>query len=124
MPIVGPTTKEQGTQFSLDDIELAYLNSGFAVIPNMLSSPTCSSVYGGLSANTCYMNSIIQCLSHTLEMTDIFLCSSEDAGLVSSGEFRAKKIMQFFRTYIFAGYRGLQVGWHKFVTKIRACAHF
>ena len=22
------------------------------------------------------------------------------------------------------GYRGLQVGWHKFATKIRACAHF
>ena len=85
MPAVGPTTKEQGTQFSLDDIELAYIKSGIAAIPNL--------------GNTCYMNSTIQCLSHTLEMTDIFLCSSEDTGLVSSGEFCEKEIKQLFRTY-------------------------
>ena len=51
MPAVGPTTKEQGTQFSLDDIELAYIKSGIAAIPNL--------------GNTCYMNSTIQCLSST-----------------------------------------------------------
>lgn len=65
------TKEERGTQLSLDAIEAAYLNSGIAGLPNF--------------GNTCYMNSTIQCLSHTLEMTDIFLCSIEDTGLVFSG---------------------------------------
>jgi ubiquitin C-terminal hydrolase len=58
----------------LDTIEAAYLNSGIAAFPNL--------------GNTCYMNSTMQCLSHTLEMTDIFLCGAEFDGLVCSGEYR------------------------------------
>jgi ubiquitin C-terminal hydrolase len=66
------STGERGTQLSLDVIEAAYLNSGIGVFHNL--------------GNTCYMNSTIQCLSHTLEITDIFLCGTEFDGLMCSGE--------------------------------------
>ena len=67
------STTEQGTQLSLNAIEAAYLNSGIAAFPNL--------------GNTCYINSTITCLSHTLEMTDIFLCATGFNGLVFSGEY-------------------------------------
>lgn len=50
---------ERATQLSLDTVETAYLNGGLMGISNL--------------GNTCYMNSVVQCLSHTLELTDIFL---------------------------------------------------
>ncbi len=62
---------ERATQLSLDKVEAAYLNGGIVGISNL--------------GNTCYMNSIIQCLSHTLEMTDIFLSREFTVGTLCSG---------------------------------------
>ena len=72
-PVTDSTTQDQGTQLSLDPVEAAYLNCGIAGLENL--------------GNTCYINSTIQCLSHTLELTDIFLCSDDEqhTGPLSSG---------------------------------------
>lgn len=36
--------------------------------------------------NTCFMNSIIQCLSHTIELTDLFLCNNYTSKMCSGKE--------------------------------------
>ena len=60
------------TQLSLDALEAAYLNSGVVGLVNL--------------GDTSYMNSVIQCLSHTLELTDIFLsCDKKFRGSVCTG---------------------------------------
>ena len=67
-----PTPSPEGaTQLSLDEVEAAYLTGGIVGISNL--------------GNTCYMNSMIQCLSHTLEMTNIFLSRDFPRGSVCAG---------------------------------------
>ena len=62
---------DKATQLGLDKVEAAYLHGGLIGISNL--------------GNTCYMNAIIQCLSHTLEMTDIFLYKDFPLGTICSG---------------------------------------
>ena len=64
-------SQERATQLSLDKVEAAYLTGGIVGISNW--------------GNTCYMNSMIQCLSHTLEMTDIFLSRDFPRGTICKG---------------------------------------
>ena len=72
--ITAPSYCERATQLSLDKVEAAYLNGGIKGITNL--------------GTTCFMNAVIQCLSHTLEMTDIFLFGDFPEGTVSSGRVR------------------------------------
>ena len=65
------STCEKATQLGLEKVEAAYLHGGLMGISNL--------------GNTCYMNAMIQCLSHTLEMTDIFLSRDFPLGTICSG---------------------------------------
>lgn len=59
----------KGTQLPLDPIEAAYLSGGIIGMINI--------------GNSCYMNCVMQCLSHTLEMTDIFLTNDYTSTMCS-----------------------------------------
>ena len=66
-----PTVGSDNSTRSPADLETAYLNKGKVGLIN--------------TGNTCYMNCMIQCLSHTIEMTDIVLCNTMKDCKVYSG---------------------------------------
>ena len=66
-----PRYCEKATQLGLETVEAAYLHGGIMGVCNL--------------GNSCYMNATIQCLSHTLEMTDIFLSRDFPLGTICSG---------------------------------------
>ena len=60
---------KEGKPTDMGHLEAAYCSGGITGLQNL--------------GNTCYINCVMQCLSHTLELTDIFLTNQFNSSLCS-----------------------------------------